>query len=89
MITTIYQCDKCKCEQPTSEQFWMVGVTATHVSWNQDGRDFVKGMSLHVCRTCLESFGIYVQKKLGEPEPPKPPTLEELIIQIVRDHTNG
>ena len=79
MITTIYKCDKCGNEQDTDEQFWTVGITA-RTKWHRDMNDVVK--SIHVCRPCLESFGIYVQKKKDEPLP-EPPTVEELIREII------
>ena len=79
MITTIYKCDKCGNEQTTKEQFWTVGVIAT-TSHSSSGALPIK--SIHVCRPCLESFGIYVQKKKDELLP-KPPTVEELIREII------
>ena len=85
-IKTIYTCDKCGNEQATQEQFWTVGVTA-NCGLNAH-KYFVAGMSMQVCRPCLESLGIYAQKREDEPDAPKPPTLEELIIEIVRNHTS-
>ncbi len=80
-VKTIYICDKCGNEAADSKQFWTVGVTANcHTSL---AGHFVTGMSMQVCRPCLESFGIHVQKKPKEEEAPKIPTLEEAIIEII------
>ena len=82
-IRTIYTCDKCGAEQKTQEQFWTVGVTANTLFSTSDY--FVSGMSIQVCRLCLESFGIYVQKRqFDDPPTPTPPTLEDLIIELVQ-----
>ena len=77
MITTIYKCDKCGNEQNDTEQFWTVGITAEVMYVSSR---VVK--SIHVCRPCLESFGIYVSPKKDEPLP-APPTVEELIREII------
>ena len=82
MIRTIYKCDKCGNEQDTPAQFWTVGVTANHALYV--GNDFVNGKSMNVCRKCLESFGIHVQTKPDDPKHVEPPTLEDLIIEIVQ-----
>lgn len=78
MITTIYKCDRCGHEQPTNVQFWILRVEAQPSglgasSWARD---------MHVCRPCLEFFGVHDQK--SEVREQSPPTLEELIVEIVR-----
>ena len=85
-VRVIYTCDKCGNEQHTSEQFWTVGVTA--IPSLAASRQFVPGKSMQVCRACLESFGIYVQVKTGEPPAPVP-TIEDLILEIVQRATEG
>jgi len=81
-IKTLYTCDKCGVVQEDNKQFWTVGVTANCQTYPSD--TFVTGMHMHVCRPCLESFGIYVHKKPDETtNTPEPPTLEELINEIV------
>lgn len=79
----IYKCDKCGAEQETSGQFWTVGVKASPYDFSRDL--FVSDKHvMEVCRPCLESFGIHVQAKpKDQPQPPTPPTLEELITDIV------
>lgn len=79
-IVTIYKCDKCGCEQHTSDQFWTVGIIADHFQYSSR-RNFVKDMNIQVCRPCLESFGIHVMTK-PEPEHRKP-TVEDLIGEII------
>ena len=80
MIQTIYKCDKCGHEQHTPEQFWTVGVTAD--CWGM-GSKFVPDKSLQVCRPCLEHLGIYPRQKTIESPTYAPPSLEELIREIL------
>ena len=77
MITTVYKCDKCGNEQDAREQLYTIVVTAGTV-W---GQSYHK--SIDVCRSCLESFGIYVTKKKEDEPRPQPPTIEELIREII------
>lgn len=79
----IYKCDKCGSEQATADQFWTVGVKASPLNYPHDM--FVSNKHvMEVCRPCLESFGIHVQPTpKDQPQPPAPPTLEELISDIV------
>ena len=77
MIKTIYKCDKCGNEQYAADQFWNVIISAGSVHFSQNT---VK--RIMVCRPCLESFGIHVTKQ-KDTEPPKPPTIEELLREII------
>lgn len=81
-IKTIYVCDNCGAEQHTPDQFWTVGVNAAPVNYHFKNDEFVQGKKLQVCRPCLESFGIHVQKKPNEPEKPVP-TTAELLVQLI------
>lgn len=83
---TIYTCDKCGKEQLTMDQFWTVGVSANCATY--PATNFVTGKFLQVCRPCLESFGIHVQQRPANvPPAPEPPSLEDLIREIVRRAT--
>lgn len=85
MITTAYKCDKCGIVQETDKQFWEIGIIANWVGIVRSPYQidsFVNKMSMHVCRKCLEDFGIHVQKKPDQPEV-APPTLEDVIRDIV------
>ena len=83
-VKTIYTCDKCGNEQENPGQFWTVGVSATP-SFHPASNSFVPGKHIHVCRPCLESFGIHVQKKPEHEEnPPQIPGIEDLIREIVQ-----
>jgi hypothetical protein len=85
---TVYKCDKCGNEAHTGTQFWTVGVAAFCESNSQQyaiGRlDFVDQKSMQVCRPCLELLGIHVSQKTLEKLTYEPPTLEELIREIVQ-----
>ena len=81
-ITTIYKCDRCGKEQDTHNQFWVVGVAVKHYDFDSNrSMDFHGAKTLHVCRPCLESFGIFAKDKPSEPETPQ--TIESLMRQII------
>ena len=81
---TIYTCDKCGNEQEKPNQFWTVGVSATHSAYPPNN-EFVQGKHMHVCRPCLESFGIHVQKRPEHAQnPPQIPSVEDLIRELVQ-----
>lgn len=82
-IKTIYICEKCGQEQLSAEQFWTVGVQAYHHGYSVGKYDFVEGKKLQVCRRCLESFGIHVKQQNDQESQPVPPTLEDLIAEII------
>ena len=81
-VKTIYTCDKCGNEQFTKDQFWVVGVSAATLG-ERVGIGYVKDKLIHVCRPCLDSFGIYEQTKPSDPPNPELPTVEELIREII------
>ena len=78
--TAIYKCDKCGNEQTTDHQFWTVGITAAH--WPKQSLWAVEGKSIHVCRPCLESFGIHAMERDGVNPPPQL-SVEDLVREIV------
>lgn len=83
-VKTIYTCDKCKAEQTSNDQFWVVGIKAHTVDYKNDS--FVPGKQMEVCRPCLELLGIHAMKKEGVVTP-APPTIEDLIVEIIRNNT--
>ena len=87
MITTTYICDKCKHAQPSTEQFWQIEIVANnvqHLERYAPSRSFVSDQyKMHVCRNCLEALGIH--RKERPPDAPAPPTLEDIITEIVRN----
>jgi len=86
MITTIYKCDKCGNTQKTPEQFWRVGVVVNIVTSKLYNVLYESSPhTMQVCRDCLEHFGIHPQKKTIESPTYNPPTLEDLIIEIVNN----
>ncbi len=86
MVTIIYKCDKCGVNQDNADQFWTVGVTA--MCYGYDASSFLRDKSLQVCRPCLELLGIHVMEKEGETLP-TPPTVEELIREIILRCSNA
>ena len=83
-VETNYTCDKCGNVQHKIDQFWRVGVMAMPYSGATNRYQNFTLDPLEVCRDCLEAFGIYPQKKTLESPTYNPPTLEELIIEIVQ-----
>jgi hypothetical protein len=83
-IKTIYICDKCGAEQFSEEQFWTVGLWAACSATRTTAypNEYVADKRVHVCRPCLESFGIHVRVKDGV-DPAPSPTIEELIREIL------
>ena len=82
---TIFTCDRCKAEFITKGerpgQFWHVAVLANTYGYTDPSKEV---RSLEVCRPCLESMGIHVTPNPKPDEPqPVPPTIEELIREIV------
>jgi hypothetical protein len=77
----VYTCDKCKTDNDTDLFRVMLSVTdytgtkdryAEHQEW---------------CEECVSSAGIQVKRPLQSQRvtPPPPPSLEDMIRQIVRD----
>ncbi len=85
--TTIYKCDKCGVEQDNSTQFWKLRVGVDPYGYLVQKVIVVPPeREMDVCRPCLELLGIYISEaKIGEESAPSIPTLEELIIEIVRN----
>lgn len=81
-VTTIYKCDKCGNEEKSSGDFWNVGISANPINYSH-GSNIIQRLQIQICRQCLESFGIKVHKKPNVAPGPTPPTIEELITEIV------
>jgi len=83
-VKTIYTCDMCKKEQYNNTQFWIVGVVA-YIFNSNPGSYIQPQHKLQVCRPCLETLGVYVQKRKIEEKQPEVPTIEELIKGLIDD----
>ena len=82
MITTIFQCDRCKKEQNNSTQMWHVGVVCYSF-----GTQMSAATKSHIrlwCRECCDKFNLIgspVVKEIPFPEI----TLEDKIREIIRE----
>ena len=96
MITTTYKCDNCGHEQKTREQMWDIGVSLRPnggypgllSSGPPSPYEKPKPEELW-CRECVEKLGL-LPANGGAPKEdtePEPPTLEDMIRQIVRGET--
>ena len=81
-IKTDYSCDACLASQNTKKQFWEVGVAVRCHDGPQYTLNYHRKMDL--CRNCLEAFGIYVSEETKKSPEYQPPSLEDMIIQIVQ-----
>ena len=83
-VTVEYKCEKCGHVQSTPEQFWELLVHVEHYpNGDRVNKWQTPKFKMQVCRPCLESFGINVQKKAEGPTPVYP-TIEDLITEIVQ-----
>ena len=80
MIKTTYICDKCGGEQESREQFWSIGVWASHTGGYSEGVQEHK-KSIQVCRPCLESLGVHVLAETKK----KPEYVERSTEDILRE----
>lgn len=80
-ITTIYKCDRCNSEQSSNTQLWQLNVAYRHLG---TGYSENKTTGIQVCRKCLESLGINASKAVRESPEYNPPTIEDLIAEIVQ-----
>jgi len=87
MVKTIYTCDKCgKTVDHPKEQMWTLGVVVRE-GFHGSFYDCKPGETdIQVCRPCLELLGIHRSPdiKPGGIALPPPPSLEDLIREIVR-----
>jgi len=84
-IVTNYVCDKCGNIAHDPNQFWTIGVTAK--CQDRLYSNYVIA-PMEVCRKCLESLGIFPSKETKAAPEYSPPTLEDLIIDIVERHVS-
>lgn len=82
-VRTLYICDRCGNEQDKAAQFWTVGVTANCGELRMSTY-FVPGKYIQVCRPCLDNMGVLVKEKPKDQESPQPPTVEDLVREIIQ-----
>lgn len=83
MITTTYTCDRCKATQDTDKQFWKVGAACWQSTQHAPGTFDWKFM--HVCRSCAEIMGFLPGDAKKQDPAVEPPTLEDIIREIVQN----
>ena len=101
MIVTTYTCDKCGHAQNKNDQMWDIGVVIGHHAsiYGRDrtpasiyGRDRTPNPVQLWCRDCIEELGLLPPgggAKDAPPLPDPPPTLEDMIREIVRQETTA
>ena len=83
MIKTTYICDRCKAEQANNEQFWSIGVWATHGGGSYSDSAQQHKKSIQVCRPCLEALGVNVSRETAaKPSYVERPT-EDILIELL------
>lgn len=79
-ITTTYICDMCKAESNTSEQFWSFSLFMHSLHLSQSPHtNCVK--TFDACRDCAELFGVLPYDRIPEPE--EPPSIENLLREVM------
>lgn len=88
-VRTIYTCERCKKDQDTESDFYTVGILVqsgsedfTNMGYGNK-RCVDSGKQMQVCRTCLEAMGISPWQPEQKPQDTPPPSLEDLIREIV------
>lgn len=85
MIETKYICDRCKKEQPTSNQFWVVGIMCN--SYPAYDENFTRSRA-QWCRSCVNEVGLLYERPLTKEAEkivsPAFPTIEDMIREIIR-----
>jgi len=91
-VRTIYTCERCKTEQEDERTFHTVGILTeqgthdlTQTAYGNSKR-IVNDKQMQVCTPCLEAMGIsrWVPEISVSATPP--PSIEDLIVEIVRNH---
>ena len=87
MIVTTYTCDRCGHSQPTDDQMWtvIVGINSGHYASQMP---YKKREALW-CRTCVEKLHLMPPHVLKPADLPPPPTLEDMIREIVADEVGS
>lgn len=76
VITTVtYKCDCCGAEQTTPTQFWQLNLYARAIELQESSTPRTPTRTAHVCRNCLEEFGLYQQPPNVEEPTPGPFTI--------------
>lgn len=80
-IETAYVCDRCDHKQKTPAKMWKVGIVVNHIGHVQVSSP---RSSQLWCDDCTNKFSLTPKPFSAFPdEGPKPPTLEDIIREIV------
>lgn len=99
MREVAYTCDRCgyetdswdntRSEGGSSRQMWTVGVAVRHSQHLQSvGAYVTEGQRADWCDSCVREMGLVGVKPTPNQDPP-PPTLEDIIREIVREETTS
>lgn len=83
MIKTICVCDRCAAEQETRNQFWTIGVWASHngEAYNESLKEHKR--SIQVCRNCLEALGVNVTRETAAKANYVERTTEDILRELI------
>lgn len=89
MITTTYKCDRCGVEQPTHEQMWEIIFHFRPFDKRPyQAMQYMPATALW-CRNCCELYPQMLKKKEETPTPAPPPTLEDLLREVIREEVDN
>jgi len=86
--TTTYTCDRCGKSAVDNDRFLKPITVRIGASWSRDGWVDAAIPTRHWCEECIVAMGIMHPGSFGLPKetaPVIPPTLEEVIREIMRE----
>ncbi len=91
---TVLTCDRCGANVPQNgdHQFWEVGVITAcrpQIAAHKAMYQVDKKHKMEVCRPCIEDMGLVPSRREDKTSIPTPPTLEELIREIVAEEVGA
>jgi hypothetical protein len=86
--TTTYTCDRCRAQKVDEPQFLTVVTVRVGAGWSRDGYTNAVIPAQMWCNECIVQMGLLHPGTLSmdsSKAPATPPTLEEVIREIVRE----
>jgi len=80
-INTTYECDRCHVISPKRDDVRGIAIIVSNSSYQTTAH--AKVFDKHWCLSCLKRFDLVPQPAVDKPSPP--PTLEDIILEMVSD----
>ena len=96
-------CDKCKSNVPPEEPLWGLSLNCSIIKSSNSQypttarppyfKGEMRGLSneyrVDYCEPCILAMGLEVDPNIPEDEQPKPPTIEDIIYDMVQEVAGG